>query len=226
MKIQLDKIIEELRRNLLQMANLVNEAILYATKSLFEKDKNLAESVIKKDKQIDQLENLLDEEALKIFALQQPLAVDLRFVVMVLKMNNDFERIGDLAVNISERVIDFIDNDYFNSFEEINNFQELKTMTGKAKEMIELALSSIIDKDLEKANKILKMDNLVDSYNKSIILKCIAEISDKPEIAPFYINLISISKNLERVADHCTNIAQDVIYIIKGKNVKHKNIEL
>jgi len=224
MIIQLDKIIEELRRNLLQMANMVNESIALSTRALFEKDKVLAEAVIENDKKIDVMENLLDEEALKIFALQQPLAVDLRFVVMVLKMNNDFERIGDLAVNISERVIDLINSNYYNLFDELNNFQDLKYMAGKSKEMISLALESIIDRDTKKALEIIKMDNLVDSYNKSVIVKCIAEISNKPDEAEFYINLISISKNLERVADHATNICQDLIYIVEGKNIKHSGI--
>lgn len=221
MIIQLDKIIEELRRNLLQMANMVNESIALSTRSLFEKDKVLAEAVIENDKKIDKMENLLDEEALKIFALQQPLAVDLRFVVMVLKMNNDFERIGDLAVNISERVLDLISSNYYNLYDELNNFQDLKYMAAKSKEMISMALESIIDKDTGKAREIIKMDNLVDSYNKSVIVKCIAEISNKPDEAEFYINLISISKNLERVADHATNICQDLIYIVEGKNIKH-----
>ncbi|HCL56538.1 MAG TPA: phosphate transport system regulatory protein PhoU [Spirochaetia bacterium] len=222
MKIHLDEVIEELRRNLLQMANMVNEAIVYSTRALFEKDENLAKSVVEKDTMIDMMENKLDEESLKIFALQQPIAVDLRFVVMVLKMNNDFERIGDMAVNISERVIDFIQNDYYVLFSQLGNYQELKYMAAKANEMIDKTLQCIIEKDTHLARDVIKMDNLVDSYNKSMIMKCIAEISDKPDKAEFFISLISISKNLERVGDHCTNICQDTIYMIEGKNIKHQ----
>lgn len=223
-QIHLDQVLEELRRNLLQMANMVNEAILYSTKALFEKDAHLAQTVIDKDVQVDQMENFLDEEVLKVFALQQPIAVDLRFVVMVLKMNNDFERIGDSAVNISERVLHLIENDYLGLFDEMDKYQELKYMATKANEMINLSLKSIIEKDTQVAREVIKMDNLVDSYNKSMIIKCIAEISNKPDKADFYINLINIAKNLERVADHSTNVAQDVIYMVEGKTVKHKKI--
>lgn len=223
-QIHLDQLLEELRLNLLQMANMVKEAITYSTKALFEKDAVMARAVIDKDNQIDSMENNLDEEALKIFALQQPIAVDLRFVVMVLKMNNDFERIGDSAVNISERVLHLIEHNYHGLFDELNNYQELKYMANKSAEMINLALQSIIEKNAALAREVIKMDQLVDSYNKSIILKCIAEINNKGENADFYINLITVSKNLERVADHATNVAQDVIYMVEGKNVKHKNI--
>jgi phosphate transport system protein len=144
---------------------------------------------------------------------------------MVLKMNNDFERIGDLAVNISERVLDFVGNDYYNLYDELNNFQEMKYMANRANEMSRLAMQCIIDKDTDMAHKVIKMDNVVDSYNKSLILKCIAEISDREERPEFFINLISISKNLERVADHATNIAQDLIYMVEGENIRHPGLE-
>lgn len=221
MKIHLDSLIEDLRRNLVQMASMVNESITYATRALFEKDENLANTVIEKDQQVDRMENKLDEEALKIFALQQPLAIDLRFVVMVLKMNNDFERIGDLAVSISERALDFIKNDYYELYEDLMNFQELKYMAAKSNEMIQLAVRSLIEKDTALARQVIKMDQTVDAYNKSLILKCIAEISQNADKAGFFINLITVSKGLERAADHSTNICQDVIYMIEGKTVKH-----
>lgn len=220
-KIHLDEIIEGLRKDLIQMATIIKESLDYSIKSLFEGDKNLSETVINNDKITDSMENKLDEEALEIFALQQPIAVDLRFVVMVLKINNDLERIGDLAVNISERSLDLIENNYYNKYEILINFAEIEYITKICKEMVDLSIDALIQKDIKKAKEVIKKDLLVDSYNKSIILKCISEIKNNPESAEFFINIITISKNLERIADHATNIAEDIIYMVEGEIIKH-----
>lgn len=222
MRIRLDRLIEDLRQHVIQMGNIVNEVIIDSTSSLFIRDKELAENVIDRDSKIDQMENILDEKALKIFALQQPLAIDLRFVTMVLKMNNDFERIGDLAVNISERVIDFIESDYYGHFSELKKFENLKLMAEKAQEMSKLATRSIVERNCDIAREVIEMDRQMDECNKHLIMKAIHSISENPEQAQFYVNIISISKNLERVGDHTTNIAQDLIFMVEGVNLKHQ----
>lgn len=224
MKIHLDELLENLRKELLHMANMVSESITYATSALYEKDSKLAQTVLERENAVDTMENILDEEVLKIFALQQPIAVDLRFVVMVLKMNNDFERIGDLAVNVSERVMDFIANDYYGLYDELVNYQELRYMATKTNEMIKLVLKSIIDKDVNTAREVLKLEDLIDSYNKALILKSIAEISHRPEKSAFFVSLISISKYLEQVGDHASSIAQGIFYMVEGRNIKHQEV--
>ncbi|HOJ49282.1 MAG TPA: phosphate signaling complex protein PhoU [Spirochaetota bacterium] len=220
-KIHLDEIIEGLRKNLIQMATIIKESLDYSIKSFFEGNKNLAETVIKNDSIADSMENKLDEEALAIFALQQPIAIDLRFVVMVLKINNDLERIGDLAVNISERTIDLIDNKYYNYYDQLINFAEINYISKVCRDMVDLSIDALINKDVKKAREVIKKDLIVDSYNKSIILKCISEIKNNPESTEFFINIITISKSLERIADHTTNISEDIIYMVEGENIKH-----
>ena len=209
--------IERLKNNLLELSSLVEEQVQKAVISLEKQDREISREVISKDTIVDNCEIEIEEQCLQILALYQPVALDLRFVIAALKMNNDLERIADLACNISERVISLSNNWPENSGV---NFSE---MAEKSQTMLRNSLDSLIKIDPVLAQKVCDADLEVDelhSNNYKIINNAIMK---NVENTMSLIQLLSISRYFERIADLATNIAEDVIYLASGKIVRHRS---
>jgi phosphate transport system protein len=211
----LQKEIEHLKKKLLALSTFVEENVQRAVKSLEERDGKLAAKAIENDLLIDHMEIDVEEECLKILALHQPVAVDLRFLVAVLKINNDLERIGDLAVNIAERA------EFLSTQPKVDVAFDFIGMSKKAQYMLTQSLDALVNLDSPLARKVLLLDDEVDSINRKMYDQITDGIRRRPESLNSLIHLLSVSRHLERIADHATNIAEDVIYMIEGEIVRH-----
>jgi phosphate transport system protein len=218
----LQREIESLKKRLLQLAAIVEEDVMRAVLSLEKKEMALAQRVANEDKIVDKAEIEVEEECLKILALHQPVAGDLRFIIAALKIDNDLERIGDLAVNIAERSLALAAKP---DFEFISNFQ-IRIMCEKAVRMLKLCLDSFIALDAKQAISVCAADDEIDNYHREMYDKIKEGIARNPNKIDEYLQVLSISRYLERIADHATNIAEDVIYMIQGDIVRHRAIEL
>ena len=216
MPARLQKEIENLKNRILALGAIVEEHVRMAIQSVETKDTDLANSVIESDSKIDEIEVEVEEECLKVLALHQPVAVDLRFITAVIKINNDLERIGDEAVNISERVV------YISSRPPLKVPFDYKLMSFKTMAMLKSSLDALVNLDIDLAYKVRLQDDEVDDINREIYEKVRESVIKNPERAGYLINLFSISRHLERIADHATNIAEEVIYMIEGVIPRHK----
>jgi phosphate transport system protein len=194
---------------------MVEEALQRAVKAVIDRDAALALSVIEQDLDIDRMEVELEEECLKVLALHQPVAVDLRFIVAILKINNDLERIGDLAANISGRAR------FLARAEKIEIPYDLRGMFAEVRTMLKNSLDALVNTDPELANGVCIADDKVDEANRKMYQQVMQAIRQNPDQLEAYINLLSVSRYLERIADHATNIAQDVTYLMEGEIVRH-----
>ena len=218
MPVHLKRDIDNLKKKILFLGARVEESLRNAVKALLERDANLALKVINGDTEIDKLEVEIEEDCLKILALYQPVAIDLRFIVAVLKINNDLERVGDLAVNISERA------ESLTKRAKINFPTDLQQMLDKSQNMLRLSLDSLVNLDTDTAYKVCKLDNEVDDLNRIMYDNIMTELSDSPDDPAPYLMMLTISRFLERVGDQATNIAEDVIYMVEGKIVRHMGL--
>lgn len=207
--------LQDLKETLLKMAAAVETSIAKAVDSLIDRDNKLASEVIKMDDHINNLEIQIDDLCLKLLALQQPLAVDLRFITSAMKINNDLERIGDHAVNIAERA------KMLNEQELIKPLIDLPQMARIAQSMVKDSLDSFINGNVEKARAVYVRDDEVDQLDEQIFRELLTYMISDTKTIPRALNLILISKNLERIADLSTNIAEEVIFIYKAKIIKH-----
>lgn len=217
MSAHLGRAIDNLKRNLLQLAALTEEQVELAVTSLEERDVEMARKVISDDNVIDQKEVDIEEECLKILALYQPVAFDLRFVVAVLKINNDLERIGDLASNIAERAI-ALSKHSLPAME--TNFSD---MSSCIRVMLRNSIQAIVSLDTKLASSVCKADMEVDSLHSANYKRVHESMLTDPEISHILIQLLSVSRYLERIADLATNISEDVIYLVDGKIVRHSS---
>ncbi|MFH2034787.1 MAG: phosphate signaling complex protein PhoU [Candidatus Zixiibacteriota bacterium] len=219
MSVHLQKEISNLKKMILALGAMVEESVKQSIKSVISADAELALHIQANDQEIDQYEVAIEEECLKVLALYQPVAVDLRFIVAILKINNDLERIGDEAVNIAERseFLATVDHD-----EEVitNNFN---VMEKKTQAMLKKALDALVNLDADLAQQVCDSDDEVDQINRDSHELSRNLIKEKPYKVDFLIQSSSIFKYLERIADLATNIAEDVIYMCHGKIVRHKN---
>jgi phosphate transport system protein len=215
----LQREIESLKKKLLQLSTVVEESMLRAVRSVEKKDGTLAKRVLTEDAVVDKMEIEVEEECLKVLALHQPVAVDLRFIIAVLKINNDLERIGDLAVNIAERSIELAGQP---SFEFASNFL---VMCEKAVIMLKKCIDSFITLDAKRALEVCAADDEVDELYRDMYDKVKTGINQNPDKIDEYLQVLSISRHLERIADHATNISEDVIYMIEGDIVRHRTEE-
>ncbi|RMG41605.1 MAG: phosphate transport system regulatory protein PhoU [Candidatus Dadabacteria bacterium] len=215
MSVHLTRALEALKKSLLNVAALAEEQVQKGVKALTEKDLELAEEVSRRDSELDQMEVELEEECLKILALHQPVAFDLRLVVAVLKINNDLERIGDLARNMAERCSTLIGLDA-----SLYPF-DYGPMADKTVDMLRLSIDSLIKQDVNLAHAVLEADRDVDDLHRKHYQDVKDSILANPDRAQVLIEFLSISRYLERVADLATNIAEDVIYLVDGKIVRH-----
>jgi phosphate transport system protein len=212
--------LEDLRRNLILMGGEVERQIQHAIEALTEVDEKKAADVIAADAEIDRMEMVVEEQAVQLLALQQPVAVDLRFLVAALKINNDLERIGDHAVNIAEGAERLAGQRPFKPFIDINYMAEV------AMTMLKQSLDAFVNRDANLAKQVIKKDDILDDKNVSIIRELLTYMAEYPNLITYCLELISVSKNLERVGDLASNICEDTIYMAEARWVKHHATEL
>ncbi len=212
------KQLEKLKKMLLSIGAMAEEAVRQAVKALEDVDIDLAEQIKTADREIDEKEVELEEECLKVLALHQPVAIDLRIIIAIIKINNDLERVGDEAVNIAERVVVIKKEPR----SEIRfNFD---LMAQKTEEMLKNSLDALVNLDQDMAYKICLDDDVVDNFHRDNVLKIEQAVQKNPEQMTYLFNLRQISRHLERIADHATNIAEEVIYMVEG--IIHRHVPL
>lgn len=216
---QLPRQIDALKQQILFVGTLVEEAIAKAISALINRDRHLANAVIEADAEIDRMEVDVEEECLKILALYQPVAADLRFVVAVLKINNDLERMGDLAKNVAKRVVFLSNNERFDLP------VDFRGMATRAKAMVKDSLDALVHSDPALAQKVRESDDEVDAQRRLIEKQIEERIAAEPDKAESLMRLASVARHLERIADMATNIAEDVIYMVEGEIVRHHRTE-
>jgi len=216
MSIHMQRQMDKVKRMLFSLAGDAEHALVRAIQSVENFDVDIAREVIENDTHIDQGEIDVEEECLHALALEQPLAMDLRFVVAVLKMNNDIERIGDLAVNIAEQSI------ALSKEPPLDVFAFMPGMGEEVLKMLRSALDALLQLDVEQADNVRAMDDRVDEMHKRCFSRVEEAIRDQPDRCSQYIHVLSVSRNLERAADLATNIAEDVIYLVRGEIQRHK----
>ena len=215
MKEHFSEKLESLRRQLIGMGAEVENQIRLAVEALVEADAAKARKVIERDKVIDQMEIKNDEDAIDLLATQQPVAGDLRLLVSALKINADLERIGDHAVNIAESA------ERLSRFRPFKPWIDVPHMAEIARGMLKESLDAFIRKDSVLALEVCKRDDLLDEKNKSIIRELLTYMAENPALISASIEIMTVSKNLERVGDLATNIGEEAIYIAEGEMIKH-----
>ena len=212
----LQRDLDDLQHDLLALAASVEEAIHKAIRALQERDAGLARQVIDGDNQIDQEENHVEEESLKILALHQPVAVDLRRIAAALKINTDLERMADLAEDIAERAL------RLTQLPPIAVPEKLQHMTDLTTSMVRQSLDAFVNLDTRQARRVCRLDDEVDRYNEAIIDELLEVMRAAPDLVEPGLSLFSATRHLERIADHATNIAEDVVYLVEGEIVRHR----
>lgn len=220
MKEHFSEQLEDLRRNLILMGGEVERQIQRAIEALTEVDAEKARAVIRDDEAIDRMEGVIEEQAVSLLALQQPVAVDLRFLVGALKINNDLERIGDHAVNIAEGAERLAET------QSMKPFVDLQYMSEVAMSMLKDSLDAFVNRDAALARQVIQRDDILDEKNVSIIRELLTYMAEQHNLITYCLELISISKNLERVGDLATNICEDTIFIAEARWVKHHLTEI
>ena len=207
--------LDGLKTNLIKMGSLTEEAIQFSIKALIENDTALAQRILDRENRINALEIEIDNAIVDILALRQPVAVDLRLILAVQKINNDLERIGDHAVNIAESVITIA------SLEDREQLIYIPQMASLAEKMLRDALDSFIHNDPKLGMSVLENDDAIDEMNKTIFHRAIERMKNNQRTIEMGMHLIRVSRNLERIADLATNIAEEVIFISQARVVKH-----
>jgi phosphate transport system protein len=215
MSIHLHRDLENLQRRILALAWTVEQTVEQAIRALFEQDAQMALSLIEGDTQIDLEENEVEEECLKILALHQPVAGDLRRVAAVLKINTDLERMGDLAANIAERAYSLALGP------DVPVPAMFRQMTDLTNTMVRESLDAFVNQNVALARRVCRLDDEVDRYNREIIDLISQFMKQAPENVDPGLHLFSAVRQLERIADHATNIAEDVVYLVEGKIIRH-----
>jgi phosphate transport system protein len=216
MRVHLQREIAKLKKDILTIGAMVELRVREAASAIEKRDEALARSIIEKDIEIDRMEVEVEETCLKILALHQPVAIDLRFIIAVLKMNNDLERVGDLAVNIAERAV------FIAAQPRVHISFDFVQMAQKAQEMLNKSLDSLVNLNAGLAREVCACDDEVDAMYRQIYQIVQETIEADHGQIESLIHLLSTARHLERIADHATNIAEDVIYMIEGKIVRHK----
>lgn len=211
-----DEELKQLRQDILMMASLVEESIFKSMEALKQRDRAMAENVITQDKKIDELENKIDEFCLDLIALRQPVAQDLRFITMAMQINSDLERMADLAVDIAQRAEEAMAQPV------LKQLIDIPKLAGLAQEMVKNAIEAFINKDAELAKGVVLSDRQADALRDLVQKELIYDYLVKDgSTAPRAVPLILVARHLERICDHATNIAEDVIYMIQAKVVRH-----
>jgi phosphate transport system protein len=212
----LQRDLDRIKKELLTTGLMVEKALNNSIQSLIERNSELAREVILGDRLIDQKENQIEEECLKVLALHHPVANDLRFVVAVLKVNNDLERMGDLAANIAERSI------YLASHEPLQAVLNFHHMADGVKTMVSKSLDALIKMDTKLAQIVLTLDDGIDDLNREMYSNLQDIMRQSPEFIDRAVQTLSVSRYLERIADLSTNIAEDVVFMVDGELIRHQ----
>jgi phosphate transport system protein len=207
--------LSELKQKLLTMGSLVERALHQSVKALVERDAQLGLQIFEGEEAINLLQIEIDDRAMRLLALQQPMATDLRLIASAVKINNDLERIGDLCVNIAQRVLSLINQ------APISPMIDLPRMASLAEKMLHDALDAFVNRNADLARTVLESDDKVDRLRDEIFQELVRFMTSHPDAVQRGIDLLLISRNIERVADHATNIAEDVIYVVAGRDVRH-----
>ncbi len=209
------KELEELKESLLKMASLVEEALRNAIQSLVERDSSLAQKTFDVEDRINKMENAIDEMCLRLLALRQPVATDLRFITSAMKINTDLERMGDQAVNIGERAISL------NQEPQLKPYIDIPRMTKITQSMVKDVLDAFVNKDPKLARSVCERDDLVDGLNDQVFRELLTYMMSDPKTTTRAVHLMIVCRCLERIADHATNIAEDVIFMVDALVIKH-----
>ena len=207
--------LDDLKEKLLVMAGMAEQSIQRAIEAYRVGDLSICDLVGRSEPAINRMERDIDQMALDLLAMEQPMAIDLRFILAVIKINADLERVGDQAVNIAERVRDL------QSLPPVELPVDIPKLAALAAAMIRRALQAFIDADAIMAEKVLLMDDEVDDMNRAVYRTLTRFIKERPEASNHALNVLVIARNLERVGDHATNIAEDVIFWVRGADVRH-----
>ena len=207
--------LDDLKEKLLRMGGLAEQAIDRATEAYRTRDSKYCQMVLTGENAINEAEREIDELSLDLLAMQQPMAVDLRFILAVLKINANLERVGDQAVNIAQRVLDLI------SEPEVQLPVDIPRMADSVSTMVQRALEAFLDGKAEVAEAVLQMDGIVDRMKDEAFIVLVQKMYNEPTVTRAALNVLLISRNLERIADHATNIAEDVIFWVRGADVRH-----
>jgi len=207
--------LDDLKQRLLEMGGMAESAIEFACEAYQKRDAKVAQMVFAREKNINDQERAIDELAVDLLAMQQPMASDLRFILAVLKINADLERVGDQAINIVQRVVSLIQSP------EVEIPVDIPRMTSAVSTMVRRALESFLSAKAEVADAVLQMDNIVDRMKDEAFVTLVQSMKTDPQNTPQYLDALLITRNLERVADHATNIAEDVIFWVRGADVRH-----
>ena len=207
--------LEQLKGKLLEMSALVEASVQRSVAAVAQKDRSAADQVFRDEARINQLEMEIDEFAINLLATQQPLAADLRLVVAALKINTDLERMGDLSVSIAERAISLLSEPM------IKPMVDIRHMSSLVESMVRKSLDAFVANDADMARSVLASDDAVDSLRTASYHELVSFMEKDPQHIPQALDLIGITRSLERIADHSTNIAEDVLFLVKGIDVRH-----
>ncbi len=215
MRVKFHQNLDDLKEKLLIMAGMAEQAIQRSIEAYRTRDLSICEMVFRSEPAINRLEREIDQLALDLLAMEQPMAIDLRFILSVIRINADLERVGDQAVNIAVRVREM------GAFANYDLPVDIPKLASLASAMVRKSLQAFIEADADLAQTVLRMDDEVDDMNDAAFYSLSSLIKDRPELTPQSLNALIISRNLERVGDHATNIAEDVIFWVRGSDVRH-----
>ena len=207
--------LELLKTKLLEMGALVESAIQRSISAVTQKDRSAAEQVFMNEARINAIEIEIDDFAISLLALQQPMAADLRLIVAALKINTDLERMGDLAVNIAQRALSLMEGPV------VKPMIDIPHIAGLVQSMVRKALDAFVHRDADLARSVLSSDDAVDNMRTACYHELVSFMEQDPQHIQQALALLSITRNLERIADHSTNIAEDVLFLVKGVDVRH-----
>jgi phosphate transport system protein len=214
----LQRDLERVKRDLLAMSGLVEEATDLAIGAVVDRRRDLAEQVVAGDDRIDAKELEVEDECLKVLALHQPVASDLRFLISVLKVNNDLERMGDLAKNIAERALALAGQP------PIEGAEDFRSMAERVRRMVHDCIDALVERNVDLARKVCFDDREVDEENRRRFERLQDVMRKDPSSVERAVHLLSISRHLERIADHATNVAEDVVFLVDGEVIRHQRL--
>ncbi len=209
--------LEKTKKLILTLGAMAEERVHLAIKAIRKKDASIARKIIMSDYELDEMEVDIEEECLKILALYQPVAIDLRFLIAMIKINNDLERIGDEAVNIAQRV------GIIAKWDQPQTTFDYSLMAEKTEKMLKMSLDALVNMDTDIAFKVSILDDEVDAIKDQVYDHVKNAIDSRVDRGGYLINLLLISRHLERIADHATNISEEVIYMVEGEIIRHGN---
>ena len=217
MTVHLQRDLDSLKKDIVHLGSLVQNSTQSVVEFLGTKSEQQLQEVLEYEDRINELEVDIEEHCLKVLALHQPVAIDLRFIIVIMKVNNDLERMGDQAVNISQRVKSLMDGP------ELPISLPIDEMTNAVQKMVSLSLEALVSQDPAIAREVVDMDDIVDDLNAQTYDLIRETIQADPSLVTSAMSMATISSNLERIGDLCTNIAEEVIFMVEGQVIRHQN---